>query len=90
MQMETEQQLVIEASKIVGSQAKLSKLTGIASTFLNQMAKGRRPVPDRACVRIEKATDGIVSRKRFRPHNYVEIWPELADPPKTDTTLPTR
>lgn len=83
--MKPEQELVQEAANLVGSQAELARLTGIAPAFINQMYHGQKPVPDRACVKFENATNGVVSRKRFRPTDYSEIWPELADQPnRTD------
>lgn len=33
------------------------------------------------CVAIEKATEGQVTRKDLRPHDWASIWPELAAPP---------
>ena len=77
--MKSEQELVQEAALFVGSQAKLARLTGLAPAFINQMYHGIKPVPDRACVKFENATNGVVSRKRFRPKDYADIWPELAD-----------
>lgn len=88
--MKLEQELIQEAARLVGSQAKLARLTGLAPAFINQMYHGLKPVPDRACVKFESATNGVVSRKRFRPHDYAEIWPELAEQSQTDSTLPTR
>lgn len=83
--MKSEQELVQEAALLVNSQAELARLTGIAPSFINQMYHGKKPVPDRACVKFEKATNGVVSRKRFRPKDYADIWPELADQPnRTD------
>lgn len=32
------------------------------------------------CVAIEHATEGKVTRKDLRPHDWASIWPELAAP----------
>lgn len=32
------------------------------------------------CVAIEQATQGRVTRKDLRPHDWASIWPELAVP----------
>ncbi len=77
--MTKEQELVKEAARLVGSQAELSRRTGISANFINQMINGRRSVPNHACVKIEQATKGIVNRKRFRPDSYKDLWPELVD-----------
>jgi len=42
---------------------------------------GRRPGPI-YCHAIERATDGLVTRKDLRPNDWQQIWPELA----TNTT----
>lgn len=79
MYMETDATLMAEAERILGSQAKLAKAVGESSSFVYQMVTGRKPVPDRICVRVEKATGGVVNRKRFRPKTWHEMWPELAE-----------
>jgi DNA-binding transcriptional regulator YdaS (Cro superfamily) len=33
------------------------------------------------CVAIEHATNGQVTRKDLRPHDWASIWPELASQP---------
>jgi len=42
-----------------------------------------RGVPIERCYAIERATNGVVTRKDLRPDDWQEIWPELA------TTNPT-
>ncbi len=60
-----------------GNHSRLSKETGIASSFLYQMSKGTRTVPPRYCNAIEQATGGLVTRRDLRPDDWAEIWPEL-------------
>ena len=66
---------------IRGNQAKLSKKTGIAPSFINQMARGLKPVPVRYAALIEECTCGQVSRKDMFPKDWRDIWPELKEPP---------
>lgn len=42
-----------------------------------------RGVPIERCYAIERATNGVVTRKDLRPDNWHEIWPELATTPRT-------
>lgn len=78
------------AIDIAGGLSKFAKQIGVSTSYAWQMKNGIRPVPILGCVAIERATNGQVTRKDLRPHDWQDIWPELADPPKTDTTLPTR
>lgn len=41
----------------------------------------RKPGPT-YCIAIEKATNGLVTRKELRPTDYHLIWPDLAEPQK--------
>lgn len=77
-----------QACAIVGSQKKLAYLLDVAPSTINQWCKGKT-IPAKRCVQIEHATNGAVCRTMFRQKDAYMIWPELADPPKTDTTLPT-
>jgi DNA-binding transcriptional regulator YdaS (Cro superfamily) len=55
---------------------------GIASVYLSQIASrqnGREASPE-LCVRIERASSGIVSRRDLRPNDWHLIWPELVTP----------
>lgn len=61
-----------------GRQTALAAATGLAPTYIWQMANGVRPVPIEHCAAIERATNGQVSRKDLRPNDYWRIWPELA------------
>lgn len=59
---------------------------------IRQWARGwqnRKPSP-RYCVAIERATGGLVTRQELRPHDWRDVWPELAKPPAqgvADVTL---
>lgn len=55
----------------------LSRRTGIVNVLLSQWRTGVRQVPFDKCVIIEKATNGLVTRKDLRPADWHLIWPEL-------------
>ena len=58
--------------------AGLIKKLGLNPTVLWQWRKGVRSVSPADCVRIEKATGGVVSRQDLRS-DWREIWPELTE-----------
>lgn len=51
---------------------------GIDQSYLSQIASGDRKANPERCVQIEKLTKGAVTRRDLRPHDYAQIWPELA------------
>ncbi|OSI16528.1 hypothetical protein BWD09_07130 [Neisseria dentiae] len=62
-----------------GWQTKMANDIGVKNADLFYWVKGKRPVPIHHCVKIERATNGEVTRKDLRPDDWHEIWPELAD-----------
>lgn len=62
-----------------GAQIKLSREINISISILNEWVSGKRPIPLKRCVQIEKTTNGAVTRKDLRPDDWIEIWPELAE-----------
>lgn len=69
---------LIEYCAIRGNQSYLAKKTGIATAFINQIARGVRSVPVQSAAAIEKATNGAVTRQEMFPDDWEKIWPELA------------
>lgn len=65
-----------QAVAILGSQALLARSIGVSAPCVYQWVNGKRPVPARRCLAIEKATKGKVSRYDLRP----DIYGEPADP----------
>lgn len=61
-----------------GSQLALAKLLNVTPGFISHLATGRRPVPIKYCLQIERYTEGKVTRRDLRPHDFAQIWPELA------------
>lgn len=62
-----------------GRAAALATAIGRASAFVSQMASGARTVSPATAVMIERATEGAVSRRDLRPHDWHLVWPELAE-----------
>lgn len=44
---------------------------------LNNVAYGFRPAAPDLCVRVERESEGAVTRRDLRPDDWGEIWPEL-------------
>lgn len=75
--MNTENTPFKQACDKAGGQAVLAKILGVHASYVNQMANGRRPVPPKYCVKIEKQLG--ISRKIMLPDEWAEIWPDLVD-----------
>jgi DNA-binding transcriptional regulator YdaS (Cro superfamily) len=58
-------------------------LLGIPAGLLSQWKTGKKSVPVRRCIDIERCSEGKVTRKDLRPNDYFEIWPELTASKKT-------
>jgi len=63
-----------------GAQRALAEKLKIPPVLISQWANLRRPIPADRCVEIERATDGVVTRKDLRPDDWHRIWPELLEP----------
>lgn len=61
-----------------GRQAWLVKELGAPQPDVSCWVRGKRPVPVLRCLAIERATDGLVTRKDLRPNDWMRYWPELA------------
>lgn len=61
-----------------GGAANFAARIGVSNVYLSQLAAkqdGRQPSPE-LCVKIERATDGRVTRRELRD-DWEAIWPEL-------------
>ena len=70
---------VIRAAEIVGSQRSLAEHIGVTPGAVSQWALGLYVVPVERAVQIERVTDGAVTRRDLRPDDWGDIWPELID-----------
>jgi len=61
------------------SQSAFAALVGVSQSMVWQWIEGRRPVPEKRCARIERLTNGAITRQELRPDDWQEIWPELAN-----------
>jgi DNA-binding transcriptional regulator YdaS (Cro superfamily) len=56
----------------------LAHAIGVTAPVVSDWSTGKKAVPIGRCVAIERATQGAVTRRDLRPHDWQEIWPELA------------
>ena len=56
-----------------GAKAEMAEYLGITPTWLSLIMKGERKASADLCVKIEKATQGLVKRKDLRPDLYGAI-----------------
>jgi len=61
-----------------GNATQLAGRIGISPSYLSQMAAGYRSISPLRCLHIERATNGLVTRRDLRPQDWHLIWPELA------------
>ena len=67
------------AISILGGVGALAEKIGIApSAISNWRARGTIPAPT-YCLAIERATNGVVTRRDLRPDDFHLIWPDLSD-----------
>jgi len=76
----TYQTAVQKACDKAGSQAALAKAIDVSPALVHQWRAGVRPVPVQHCLAIERAAEGVVTRRDLRPDDWQLIWPELAKP----------
>lgn len=74
---------VLKAARLMGSQVALAASLQVTPVTVSQWlrspgARNARPVPPKQCVRIERVTQGAVTRRELRPDDWEEIWPEAA------------
>ena len=68
----------IKTTKVSGQE--LAGMLGVSQPVVSSWVIGRKPVPEKRCVEIERLTSGAVTRKDLRPDDWADIWPELAAP----------
>ena len=61
------------------SQSCLAKTLGVSPGMIYQWQNGIRPISIGRCPAIEKATNGLVTRRDLRPDDWSLIWPELQE-----------
>jgi DNA-binding transcriptional regulator YdaS (Cro superfamily) len=61
------------------SQTELAKKLGVTQGAIWQWANGHCAVAIERCVAVERATDGLVTRKDLRA-DWPDIWPEVGRP----------
>lgn len=63
------------------SRKELAEKLSLSSARLSHLCSGFRKPSPQLSISIEKATDGLVTRKDLRPNDWQDIWPELAASP---------
>lgn len=68
------------AISIVGSQTKLAALLGVSQQNVSNWVKNGIPDDKKPVIagKLERITDGRITRRMVCPNNWAEIWPELA------------
>ncbi len=62
-----------------GGHSRIAGILGVSKSFLSQMAAGSANISPARCVAIERATNGVVTRRELRPDDWAAIWPELSE-----------
>lgn len=70
---------IVRAIDIMGGGAKLATAIGMSHSYLGQIRSFRRPLPEKYCPLIERATGGQIRCEDLRPD--VE-WAVLRQKPK--------
>lgn len=60
-----------------GSISALAKGIKAPTPDVSRWVSGVRDCPPWRCVAIEEFTNGNVTRKELRPHDYKKHWPEI-------------
>jgi len=60
-----------------GRAAKLAGALGVRPVMVHQWANGAKQIPVGRCMAVERATDGLVTRRDLRPHDFFDHWPDL-------------
>jgi DNA-binding transcriptional regulator YdaS (Cro superfamily) len=82
--------LILYLSSHRGRAVELACGLGLSTSFIWQIAKGKRPAPAERCAEIERLSGGEVSRQELRPDDWAQIWPELVGRPLRDDTQPAQ
>lgn len=72
-------QKVCEAIALLGGVNAFARALDVKPPTVVGWRESLRNVPPKRCVEIELLTNGAVTRKDLRPHDYKDIWPELSD-----------
>ena len=67
-----------KAIEIAGGQARLGAHLGISQPAISQAIKRGGYLTPKHCIKLEQLYPGRISRQELRPHDWQDIWPELA------------
>ena len=72
------QNSIKKAVALAGSQAALAEKLGISQPAISQAIKRGGYLTPKHCIKLEQLYPGRISRQELRPHDWQDIWPELA------------
>lgn len=67
-----------KAIEVAQGVSKLADQIGVRQSVVSNWRARGTLIEPLMCVRIERATNGEVTRRQLRPVDWQEIWPELA------------
>jgi len=67
--------MIESAIKLFDSKKHFCLAIGMTPQFLTQIESGKRPLPPKFALAIERATDGKCTRQQLRPDIYPEQYP---------------
>lgn len=81
-------------AEVRGRSLELAKSLGVSQAATSDWATQKKGVAPARCVAIETYTQGQVTRRDLRPHDWGDIWPNLIDaihpwPPAAGVTKAT-
>lgn len=60
-----------------GGKAAFARKIGAHTPDLSDWIAGKRPIPVKYCLPIERETDGSVTRADCRPNDWQTYWPDF-------------
>ena len=64
----------------------LCDMHSLSDAYIYQCIAGHKSMAPAEALRIERLTDGELSRRMLRPHDYWLIWPDLPTPAQQEAS----
>lgn len=68
---------LLQAGELMGSLSRLADALNVSPQRVNNWLQRDKTIDAAYCADIERVTNGQVSRKDLRPHDWQRYWPEL-------------
>ncbi len=72
-----------------GGKAAFARKIGAHTPDLSDWIAGKRPIPIKYCIPIERETEGYVTRADCRPSDWQAYWPDFSSSESTNSTTPS-